>query len=104
MDTGPSISSLTPSSGPAGEAYPIEVTIVGAGFEGTGNIVTFGGIPIEDLESFEGGTKLRFWVPKEFPSSGEAPPQVVGPGEYLITVTTSAGTSDPVAFTVTRGE
>ncbi len=104
MDTGPVISSFSPSSGPAGEAYPVEVTIEGVGFEDRGNIVTFGGISIEGLESSEGGTKLRFWVPKEYPSTGEAPPQIVGPGEYLITVTTSAGTSDAVTFTVTRGD
>ncbi|MBT8397373.1 MAG: IPT/TIG domain-containing protein [Gemmatimonadetes bacterium] len=103
MGTGPVIASVFPSSGRAGEAYPIQVTVEGTGFEEEGNIVTFGGIPVEDLEASDGGTRIRFWVPKEFPSKGEAPPQIIEPGEYSIIVTTKAGTSEPVAFTLTRG-
>ena len=103
MGAVPVIESVSPASGRAGEAYPIEVTIEGTGFEESGNIVTFGGIPIEDLGSSEGGTRIRFWVPKEYPGRGEAPPQLIDPGEYSITVTTTAGTSEPVLFTLTRG-
>jgi hypothetical protein len=100
---GPSLISITPDTGRAGEAYPIQVTIQGIGFAAEGNIVNFGGIPSEGLASTEGGTRITFWVPKEVPSTGEAPPMVLDPGEYDVTVTTPTGTSEPVVFILTRG-
>jgi len=98
------ITGLSPSSGPAGDAYPIQVTLEGRGFADTGNVVTFGDIPSQSLPSSAGGTRITFWVPKEVPSTGEVPPMVLSPGEYEVTVTTPAGTSEPVMFTLTRGE
>jgi hypothetical protein len=98
-----SISRLTPSSGRAGEAYPIEVTIEGHGFAEEGNTVTFGDVEVPGLESSEGGTRILFWVPKERPSTGEVPPEILEPGEYPVTVTTEAGTSGPVNFILTAG-
>jgi hypothetical protein len=79
------------------------VIIEGSGFAEEGNIVTFGGILSEALPSTEDGTRITFWVPKEAPSPGEAPPMVLDPGEYEVSVTTPDGTSDPVLFTLTRG-
>ena len=102
-DAGPSILSLSPTNGRAGEAYPIEVTIEGRGFDEAGNTVTFGGIPSRGLPSSEGGTRISFWVPKEAPSRGEVPPMILTPGEYPVTVTTTAGTSEPAVFTLTAG-
>jgi hypothetical protein len=99
----PSITSLAPDVGRAGEAYPIDVTVVGTGFSEEGNIVTFGGISVEGLPSTEDGTRITFRVPKAVPSTGEAPPMVLDPGEYEVTVTTSGRTSEPVVFTLTRG-
>ena len=81
----------------------IQVTIQGTGFAAEGNIVTFGGIPTEGIASAEGGTRITFWVPKEVPSAGEAPPMVLDPGEYDVTVTTPTGTTEPVVFILTRG-
>jgi hypothetical protein len=101
---GPVITRLSPSSGRAGEAYPIRVTIEGTGFAEDGNIVTFGGIPSDELASSEAGTRITFWVPKEAPGSGEVPPMVLTPGEYQVTVTTPNGTSEPVPFTLTPGD
>jgi hypothetical protein len=101
---GPVITKLSPSSGQAGEAYPIEVTIEGRGFAETGNVVIFGGIPSDGLSSSENGTCITFWVPKQAPSPGEAPPMVLTPGEYPVTVKTPHGTSEPVMFTLTPGE
>ena len=70
----------------------------------TGNTVTFAGIPSDKLSSSENGTLITFWVPKEAPSSGEAPPMVLTPGEYPVTVTTPHGTSEPFLFTLTPGD
>ena len=103
-DGRPVIASLSPSSGRAGEAYPIQVTIEGRGFAETGNIVSFGDIPSQGLPSAAGGTLITFWVPKEMPSTGEAPPMVLSPGEYPVIVTTPRGTSESVMFTLTPGD
>ena len=103
-EVGPVITKLSPSSGQAGEAYPIEVSIEGRGFAETGNIVTFGGIPSDELPASDEGTRITFWVPKEAPSPGEAPPMVLSPGEYPVTVTTPLGTSEPIMFTLTPGD
>lgn len=101
---GPAITGLSPSSGPAGDAYPIQVTLEGRAFAETGNVVTFGGIPSRGLPSSAGGTRITFWVPKEVPSTGEVPPMVLSPGEYEVTVTTLGGTSEPVMFILTPGD
>ena len=101
--SGPSILSLSPTEGPAGTAYPIEVTITGTGFASEGNTVTFGDISVPDLASTEGGTRIAFFAPKELPSTGEVPPFVLMPGKYRVTVTTPQGTSNTVDFTLTRG-
>ncbi len=100
--SGPTILSLSPTEGPAGTAYPIEVTITGTGFASEGNTVTFGDISIPDLASTESGTRITFFAPKERPSSGEVPPFVLMPGEYRVTVTTPQGTSNTVTFNLTR--
>ncbi len=97
----PEIIAITPSSGPAGTAYPIEATILGRGFAATGNVVTFGPIQLPDLASRD-GQHITFLVPKEVPSRGEVPPMVLIPGEYSVTVTTPAGTSPAMLFTLTR--
>ncbi len=101
--SGPTILSLSPTEGPAGTAYPIEVTITGTGFASEGNTVTFGDISIPDLASTEGGTRIAFFAPKERPSTSEVPPFVLMPGNYRVTVTTPQGTSNAVDFTLTRG-
>ena len=99
----PSILSLDPEMGRAGEAYPIRLTIRGKGFAEDGNIVTFGGIPSQGLPSTGNGSHITYLIPKLAPSPGEAPPMVLDPGDYEVTVTTPAGTSEPVIFTLTRG-
>ena len=98
----PVIHEIVPSSGPAGVAYPIQATIRGSGFMLTGNIVTFGPVPIPDLPSPD-GRHITFFVPKEVASRGEVPPMVLPHGEYSVTVTTPAGTSQPIVFTLTGG-
>ncbi len=100
---GPVIQALVPTEGPAGTAYPIEITITGTGFARVGNTVTFGDIVIADLPSTNDGAEIRFYAPKERPSTGEAPPFVLTPGHYAVTVTTPDGTSEPALFVFTRG-
>ena len=89
--------------GPAGTAYPIEITITGTGFASAGNTVAFGGISIPDLVSSNGGTRIAFFAPKARPSTSEVPPFVLVPGQYGVTVTTPEGPSNAVNFTLTRG-
>lgn len=97
----PELIDIVPASGPAGEAYPIQATIRGTGFLPTGNVVEFGPVKIGDLPS-TGGVRIAFSVPKVVPSKGEVPPMVLTEGDYRVTVTTSAGTSNALMFRLTR--
>jgi hypothetical protein len=99
----PRIDAIRPDSGPAGAAYPIEATLTGSGFDSTGNTVRFGSIVVPGQLSSRGGTVLTFPVPKEMASRGEVPPMVLEPGRYEVTVTTRAGMSNKVTFTLTPG-
>ena len=101
--SGPTILSLSPTEGPVGSAYQIEVTVTGTGFASQGNTVTFGDISIPDLASTEGGTRIAFFAPNERPSTGEVPPFVLMPGKYRVVETTPQGTNNPVDFILTRG-
>jgi len=98
----PVITRLEPTSGRAGEDYPIDLTIYGSGFEETGNVVNFGAVTIPDLPSTNDGTQITLAVPKVQPSTGEVPPFVFLPGDYPVTVTTRHGTSEPLVFRLTR--
>jgi hypothetical protein len=95
--SGPVIAQLDPTSGPPGTT----ITIIGRGFADTGNVVRFGEIRVSGVPSTLGGTRIVFSSPTEAPSSGEVPPRPVTVGVYDVTITTPAGTSTPVQFTVT---
>jgi len=97
----PVITALVPSEAPAGPDFPVDAVIVGTGFADAGNVVRFGPVSLPDLRSTDGGTRIRFPVPKELPATGEAPPLVLPPGEYEVTVTTAAGTSNVMRFRLT---
>ena len=98
----PVIDAVTPGGGPAGTAYPIEVTITGKNFADTANVVTFGPVRMRPVRSDARGTRIVFHVPKEVPSTGEVPPSPLLPGTYEVRVTTAAGTSNAVPFSLTR--
>ena len=98
----PVITRLEPSLGRVGRSYPIQLQVHGREFQMTGNVVTFGAVSIPDLPSVSGGTRITISVPKVIPGTGEVPPFVLLPGEYSVTVTTSAGTSNSAIFTLTR--
>jgi hypothetical protein len=97
----PVLTGIVPSSGAAGMAYPIRASLQGSNFMPTGNVVKFGPVEIPDRPSAAQG-RITFDVPKVVPSRGEAPPAVLSPGPYKVTVTTSAGTSNALTFTLTR--
>ncbi|MCC6888618.1 MAG: IPT/TIG domain-containing protein, partial [Hyphomicrobiales bacterium] len=92
---------LVPRAGPAGPAYPLQVTIRGTGFSRTSNTVEFGPVRIAEIAS-QDGTQLSFQVPKLVTGRGEVPPAVLSAGEYRVTVTTAAGTSNALVFELTR--
>ena len=109
------IVSLAPASGPVGT----RVTINGSGFAATGNTVTFTAVAIAgetpnepsvipELTSANGMAigfdVLAVWRPAC--SYGPAPCPFAriptAPGTYRVTVTNAKGTSNAMAFTVTR--
>ena len=98
----PSLTAVRPDSGPAGTAYPIEITIEGLGFSDSLNVVTFGPVTVRDVRSRELRTRIVMYLPKETPSPGEVPPSPLLPGPYQLRVTTPAGTSNPITFRLTR--
>jgi IPT/TIG domain/Family of unknown function (DUF5719) len=88
----PGISSTSPVSGPVGT----EVTIEGAGFGSSQgeSYVSFGNK--RAICSMWSDTEVRCTVP-----SGAIAP--AAPGDIQVTLTTAAGTSNPVSFAVTAG-
>ena len=107
---GPTMTSLSPSSGPVGS----QVTIYGSGFEAIGNTVNFspdamqpGVIP--DISS-PSSTTVVFSVPSIWrpacsylaePCPIASIPTV--PGTYNVWVTNSLGSSKAISFTVIAG-
>ena len=98
----PVIDKITPTSGPAGIAYPIRLTIQGRHFADSTNTVSFGSVQVVRATATDAGTRIVLYLPKERSSGGEAPPMVLEPGVYPITVSTRAGKSNAVLFTLTR--
>jgi hypothetical protein len=98
----PTLSKLLPDNGPAGTAYPLQVTIQGTGFAATENVVQFGPMRLPGVPSADGRT-IVFQVPKEMRGRGEVPPLVFGAGDYDVVVTTPAGASNALLFKLTPG-
>jgi hypothetical protein len=88
------------SLSPAEAAVGSETVVRGQGFTPTGNTLRFGTVDITDLESSDGGTMIRFTIPRRLPSRGEVPPMVVWPGEYEVVVRNSRGTSNVLRLVV----
>jgi hypothetical protein len=101
LSEAPHLIEMVPGRSSVYEAYT-QVTIRGTGFMPTGNIVQFGPTHVTDLPSAS-GNEITFVVPKSLPSRGEIPPPVLPPGEYDVRVTTPAGTSNALIFTLTPG-
>jgi hypothetical protein len=96
------IASIAPASGQVGSA----VTLHGSGFLST-NTVLFGGGPINNVSSTNGGTVLTFTVPSSI--GPDCQPGMMCPmyerlvtdDTYSIAVRNADGTSDAVSFIVT---
>ncbi|MBI4546027.1 MAG: hypothetical protein HY703_12575 [Gemmatimonadetes bacterium] len=97
----PRIVEIRPDSAPADPWRATQLTIRGSGFLPEGNTVRFGAVVIPDLASAAEGTEIRFYVPREFPTVGEAAPPPLGPGEYAVTVQNRHGASNSVVVTLT---
>lgn len=104
----PTISGVSPSSGPVGTS----VTLTGVGFSATGNsVLSDSGYLVASNLSAPTGGKLTFTVPQNVscPSSsttGISSCQAftaVTPGTYSIKVVNSLGSSNLKQFTVTQG-
>ena len=98
----PRLIDIDPASGPAGDAYPLMATIRGSGFMASGNIIDFGSARVADVPS-ETSSRITFSIPKSTMTPGGAPPFVLPPGEYSVTVTMRTGTSNALKFVLTRG-
>lgn len=82
------------------DGIPVELLIVGAGFDPTGNTVSLGPITLTTIPSEARGTRIRFMVPDRVPSGGGAAPLLWEQGVYSLTVQTRLGTSAPVPVRV----
>lgn len=91
----PTISSLSPTSGPIGT----QVSIYGSGFAATGNRVNFGQLDALPGSFSSNGTNIVFTVPTYSPINGLS----VQPGNYPVSVISVDGrsASDSINFTVT---
>jgi hypothetical protein len=104
----PSISSLSPSSGPAGTA----VTIKGSNFDRSDYHLFFGGRSFPTNACYLSSMELRFVIPGTFPRSDCVPmgrgttcpddSAPVVPGTYYVQVGRGNDSSNPVTFTVTK--
>ena len=108
VTTTPTISSLSPSSGPIG-TY---VTISGTGFSATGNTVRFSSFNYFNVSATNNGTNLTFNVPHQIfhnqpcVTNFSCPSVAVRettPGDYHVQITNSKGESNYVEFKVTLG-
>jgi len=100
----PTISALSPSSGPVGTP----MTLTGSGFAAGGNVVKFGTGYIKDIASPDGHT-IRVSIPaglEECPppnGAGAVCPllaRVVTPGTYMVSVINGVAASNDLPFTV----
>ena len=102
----PTVTAMTPTSGPVGTIVQLE----GSGFPATGNVVKFGPGYLVDLRSADART-LRFTVPE---GHNLCPPEHLGlnepcremyprvtPGDYPVAVVTASGSSRSMTFSVT---
>lgn len=102
--TAPTVSSVTPTSGPVGT----QVTITGSNFGATTTVrLGYGGL--NNLETMDGGTKVTFTVPTAlgpYCETGHPCPyyaRLLTPGSYDLWVQNDQGSSATSTFTVTDG-
>lgn len=100
----PHIDRIVPDTVSAAPGTVVEVSIVGRGFvpgRPGMNTIDFAGMSITSVPSNSAGTEIRFAVPNEIRSTGEAPPMPIHPGSFTVRVRTDRGTSNSVSLMVT---
>jgi len=103
MQPAPKIVSVTPESVAVLRGPITEVVLQGKGFEAGAsgrNTVEIGPVVLTGIPANADGTEIRFVVPAEYASGGEAPPRRVMPGAYAVTVRTRAGVSNAVVVRI----
>lgn len=99
----PVLTRLVPESARMVANGIVDVRVTGVHFEPGmpgNNVVELGPIRLTQVPANDSGTQLRFVVPDRVPSSDEAPPRRLFPGDYPLTVTTRAGRSNALSFRV----
>ena len=94
------VTTVSPAEVSFRDGIPVELLIVGAGFDPTSNTVSLGPITLTTIPSEARGTRIRFTVPDRVPSGGGAAPLLWEQGVYTLTVQTRLGTSAPVSVRV----
>ena len=94
----PVIERITPQSFPADTSIPPMIEIVGRHFAAEGNVIRIGPGQIRSVTSANGGTIIRFLLPRRIVVADEAPPMQVGPGDLEIRVRTVRGESNAVTI------
>ncbi len=77
---------VLPPGASADPAEPLDLRINGCGFDASHNTIRVGEIIVRDVRATEHGTRIRVVVPKEYRTSSEVPPMVMGAGTYDVTV------------------
>jgi hypothetical protein len=98
----PTISSISPTSGALGTV----VTITGSNFSTSSNSINFANVNnVQTNVVSQNNQTIQFTIPATPCSQGYYCAQtILAPGTYPLTVTTSAGTSNTVYFTVTGAQ
>lgn len=101
----PVIDSARPDSVSVPYGGVVEVTLFGSGF-GPGkpgqNTVHFSSTALRQVPASSDGRQIVFAIPAVISRSSEAPPSVLRPGSYAVSVETSAGMSNAVTVRVYR--
>ncbi len=104
----PRITTLAPRTGSSGEEYWVDMVLVGRRFTRADNVVSVTPHPntaapyviVLNLASDRNGTRIFFELPKCIRHDGGGPCFLLGAGNYDVTVTTVAGESNAVPFTL----
>lgn len=98
----PLLTALRPDSAQVAAVLGAGVTLEvhGCGFAATDNELAFGPTLVPGIPSQQGGTVLRFQVPREFQGGGEVPPMATPAGVHEVTVRTQYGRSNALPLTL----
>ncbi len=99
----PRLTLLVPDSAQVPMRSLVEVVVRGSGFSpgpSGANDVVLGPFRAYRVPANDAGTELRFIVPDRLPDPPASGPRPLLPGNYSLTVSTAAGTSNALSFRV----